>query len=155
MISVFATVERNLTPSFLMRGKNKAAMVELAKAFDKLEAWLENSKTGFFGFAIPTGLASASPHATYDADYSMVDLYGFPHVLRIYYTQCTPLEKKIYKKLFPKNPAIHRWVTLMLKQEKFQDDKTLIPRKTFTYWIEELMTLPVGTKPPLRLPVKL
>lgn len=85
----------------------------------------------------------------------MVDLYGFPHVLRIFYTQGTALEKKLYNKLFPKNPAVHRWVTLMLQQKEFQDDRTLIPRTTYSYWIEELMTVPVGKKPPLRLPVKL
>ena len=123
MISVFATIERNLTPVYLTRGKDRLALLELSKAFEKLEGWLINSKTGFFGFAIPTGSASASPHETPDPDYSMVDLYGFPLILRIYYSKGTDFEKKLYKKLFGEKktycPAIHRWVKLMLELKEF------------------------------------
>jgi len=143
MIAAFTDIERNLFLALMSRGKDKQAMLTLIKAFDKLEGWLVNSKTGFFGFAIPTGAVSAYPQKKHaKADYSMVDLYGFPHVSRIFYTQGTPLEQKIFKKLM--RPAVQRWVTRMLALPEFQDGRTLTPAKGFKLWVDELMTMPVG-----------
>lgn len=140
----------------LSRGKDKPAMVQLIKTFDKLEGWLVNSKTGFFGFGIPDSAPRAYPQKKHEkADYSMVDLFGFPHVSRLFYTHGTPLEKKIYKKLFPAHPAVHRWVIRMRQVPELNDGKAIIPERGFKLWIEELFTYPAGKKPPLRLPVKL
>ena len=115
-----------------------------------------NSKTGFFGFGIPSNQPSSYPQKKHaKANYSMVDLFGFPHVSRVYYTKSTPIEKKLYNKLIPKCPAVHRWIVRMLALPELNDGKAIIPEKGFKLWIDELMMMPTGTKPPLRLPVKL
>jgi len=75
-------------------------MIDLAKAFEKIDGWLRNSKTGFLGYEIPKNSSRVSPHEQYEWEdnntigslqvqktpyYSMVDLYGFPPVSRIFY----------------------------------------------------------------------
>ena len=138
----------------MSRGKDEQSMVALLKTFDKLESWLINSKSGFFSFRIPKGTPSKSPHDISQDTYSMVDLYGFPHVSRILYLKDTPLDY-IFQEMIPSHPAVHRWVKLMINQPELNDGKAIIPERAFKLWVDELVTMPAGTKPPLRLPVKL
>lgn len=50
MMHAFTDIERNLMLVLLSRGKHNQSMVDLTKGFEKIEGWLRNSRTGFFGF---------------------------------------------------------------------------------------------------------
>jgi hypothetical protein len=43
----------------------------------------------------------------------------------------------------------------MINQPELNDGRAIIPERGFKLWVDELVTMPPGTKPPLRLPVKL
>ena len=168
-MQTFAEIDLNIMVLMFSRGKAKQSVAQLTKALDKIERWLRNSKTGFFGFQIPTNTSRSSPHEQYDWDdnhnagslqqqkapyYSMVDLHAFPSVCRIFYLQGTTMDP-LYQHFFAKSPAVQRWINKMLAQPIFNDGKAFAPRKAFKNWVEELVSAPAGTKPGFRLPVKL
>lgn len=81
----------------------------------------------------------------------MPDLYCFPHLSRLFYMENTPLHH-IYTEinLQTNYPSICAWFKKIREDPRLQ--KELIPPLAFKKWIDELMTLPDGKKPALRLP---
>jgi len=86
----------------------------------------------------------------------MPDLYGFPHIERLFYLKDSVLNK-LYEqlKIEEKYPYLFTWVHTIRARKEFNDGKTLSELKAFQKWLEELITLPIGKKPPLRIPMKL
>jgi hypothetical protein len=41
-------------------------MIDLVKAFEKIDGWLRYSKTGFLGYQIPKNTGQSSPHEQYE-----------------------------------------------------------------------------------------
>ena len=84
----------------------------------------------------------------------MCDYYGFPHISRIFYMKNSPLDT-VYQELNieARFPSVFGWFTRIREDPSLQ--KELIPPQAFKYWLEELITLPMGKKPALRLPMKL
>jgi glutathione S-transferase len=68
MMQTFAEIDLNIMVLMFSRGKAKQSVAQLKKALDKIEGWLGNSKTGFFGFQIPKNTSRSSPHEQYDWD---------------------------------------------------------------------------------------
>lgn len=126
----------------MSHGTLQPAVIKLEKALEKLEMLLRQSKTGYF-------------HNT--ETYSMVDLYGFPHVSRIFYCKDTVMDK-LYQQLRVEErfPFLYRWVHHSIRgRPELNDGRAIINVRAFQLWLEELVTLPIGKKPPLRLPMKL
>jgi glutathione S-transferase len=69
----------------------------------------------------------------------MADLYGFPHVSRIFYINGTPLDK-VYQKLKveEKYPRLSRWIKEIRDRKELNDGRAIIHVKAFHYWVEEL-----------------
>ena len=87
----------------------------------------------------------------------MVDIYGLPHTSRVFYLNGSALDK-IYTamNIEQKFPLLKQWVYRMREQpELTQENRGVIIVKAFHYWVEELLTYPLGKKPPLRIPMKL
>lgn len=84
----------------------------------------------------------------------MCDYFGFPHISRIFYLKGSTLNH-VYQqlKIEEKFPHLYGWFLRIRNDPSLQ--KELIPPQAFRYWLEELMTVPMGKKPPLRLPMKL
>ena len=66
MMQTFVEIDRNMMVLMFSRGKAKQSVAQLTQAFDKIEGWLRNSKTGFFGFQIPKNTSRSSPHEQYE-----------------------------------------------------------------------------------------
>lgn len=116
-------------------------MLKMEKALGKIELLLSQSKTGYI-------MGGSS--------YTMVDLYGFPHVSRIFYMRESALDKLYHQIQFEeKYPHIFMWVNKIRSCPELNDGKAIINVKPFHKWVEELVTLPLGKKPPLRIPMKL
>jgi glutathione S-transferase len=84
----------------------------------------------------------------------MCDLYGFPHVSRIFYLKGTLL-RPVYDlhRFEDRFPHLYGWFKFIKEQPALQQELT--PVRAFELWVEELMTLPKGKKPALRLPMRL
>ena len=116
-------------------------MATMTKALDFLNMQLEISKTDFF---------------TSKESYSMVDLFAFPFVSRLFYLKDSELHymyegldlENRYKNLF-------RWFKAIQAKPELNDGRAIIPVNAFKNWLIELSTTPLGKKPPLRLPTKL
>ena len=86
----------------------------------------------------------------------MVDLYGFPHTSRIFYLKNSALEDLFGQYNFEtKYLNLSKWFKRISSESDLNDGKAIIPVQAFKYWLEELITYSVGTKPPLRQPFKL
>lgn len=84
----------------------------------------------------------------------MCDYFGFPHISRIFYMKDS-LMSNVYTdlKIESKFPHLYGWFIKIRSDPNLQSE--LIPAQAFKYWLEELMTVPMGKKPALRLPMKL
>ncbi len=125
----------------MVKSAAEEPMNNLHKLFFKLEAELIKSSTPYF---------LSSPH------YSMADIYGFPHVSRIFYFKNSKL-KDLYAalKVEEQHPILAKWYANIRAQPILNDGKAMINPRAFEFWIEDLMELPPGQKPPLSLPVRL
>ena len=82
------------------------------------------------------------------------DYYGFPHISRFFYLKNSVMHDKYEQmSLETRFPHLYGWFCRVRLDPKLQ--KELIPISAFHRWVEELITLPLGKKPPLRLPMKL
>lgn len=118
----------------LTKGQDNQAITDLIAVFEKLEVKLWNQKY-LSGDTI-----------------QMCDMYTFPHVSRLFYMKDSKLNQ-VYERLRleTKFPHLCGWFNRIRAESKYG----LIPPKAFHYWLEELMQVPMGTKPALRLPMKL
>ena len=85
----------------------------------------------------------------------MPDVYGFPHISRIFYLKDSPFHG-LYEdlKIEQKFPLLKRWVhEAMRSRPELNDGRAIIKIPWFHKWVEELMTYPIGKKPPLRIPM--
>ena len=113
----------------------------MTKVLEYLNMQLAASQTEFF-------LDSVS--------YSMVDLYILPFVSRLFYLKDSALQEMYEKmRLEDRYPRLFRWFKEMRSKPELNDGKAIIPVQAFHYWLEELAPMPLGKKPPLRLPTKL
>lgn len=88
--------------------------------------------------------------------YSMVDLYAFPFVSRLFYLKGSALDHMYQKfKMEDRFPCLFKWHKSMRAKSELNDGKAIIPVEGFHRWLEELAPMPLGKKPPLRLPTKL
>ena len=125
----------------MSRGGIKSSVTSLTKALEKLDYILGASKSVFFSGK---------------DDYSMVDLYAFPHISRLFYLKDSALNY-LYEQFQFEDKYIHifRWFKEIRARPELNDGKGIIPVNAFHLWCEELAPMKVGTKPPLRLPMKL
>ena len=110
--------------------------------------------------------------------YQMVDLYIFPWISRIFYTENSVMHSKVYMKINPrvKYPNLSAWFDTMkahpdftgrehnekivpyMKKDRFTVETVelnpIVPKAYFQLWLEELVQTPVGKKPPLRYPFR-
>ena len=88
--------------------------------------------------------------------YSMVDLYAFPFVSRLYYQKDSTFHL-VYEQLALEDryPHLFKWFKTIRAQPELNDGKAIIPVGAFRHFLEEMSTMPLGRKPPLRLPTKL
>ena len=88
--------------------------------------------------------------------YSMADLYAFPFISRLFYLKGSALND-MYEKfdLEIRYKYLYKWFKAIRACPELNDGKAIIPERAFMYWLEELKTMELGKKPPLRLPVKL
>ena len=88
--------------------------------------------------------------------YSMVDLYAFPFVSRLFYLKDSALHV-MYEQLNLEDryPSLFKWFKAIRACPELNDGKAIIPVSGFTYFLAELAPMPLGKKPPLRLPTKL
>ena len=102
IMSIFDSMQAAMYGFIMTRGEVDSIVATLAKAFDKLELFLEKSKTDYFQ----------------DSEtYTMVDLYGFPHTSRIFYLKDSALEDLYIKFAFEqKYPNLHKWFKKILAQ---------------------------------------
>ena len=86
----------------------------------------------------------------------MVDLYAFPFVSRLFYLKGSALND-VYEQFDFENRYMYlfRWFKAIRARPELNDGKAIIPVQGFKYWLEELAPMPLGKKPPLRLPTKL
>mmetsp|Transcript_4331 Transcript_4331/g.5780 ORF Transcript_4331/g.5780 Transcript_4331/m.5780 type:complete len:87 (+) Transcript_4331:582-842(+) len=86
----------------------------------------------------------------------MVDLYIFPFVSRLFYLKGSVLHE-MYERfnMESRYPQLYKWHHTMRAKAELNDGKAIIPVQAFQYWLEELKPMPLGKKPPLRLPTKL
>ena len=140
-MSIFDSMQAAMYGFIMTRGEVDNIVATLLKAFDKLELFLNKSKTEYF----------------LDAEtYSMVDLYGFPHTSRIFYLKDSALGDLYTKFEFEKkHPNLLKWFTKISALPELNDGKAIIPVSAFKIWLEELKTTEWGKKPPLRYPFKL
>ena len=89
--------------------------------------------------------------------YSMVDLYIFPFASRLFYLKDSALHETIYERFRMEDrwKHLYKWFNAMRARPELNDGRAIIPEKAFKNWVDELITLPLGKKPPLRLPTKL
>lgn len=87
----------------------------------------------------------------------MVDLYGFPHTSRIFYLKDSAMQTLFEQlRIESRFPHLTRWHNEIRASKVLNDGKAIIIVRAFHLWLEELMTsYKIGTKPPLRLPMKL
>ena len=134
-------VAGNLFQVLMSRGHLESSVNSLTKAMEKLNHTLAASKTHFFSGK---------------DDYDMVDLYAFPHISRLFYLKDSALHDLYQKFEFEKKYIyIFRWFKEIRARPELNDGKAIIPVRAFHLWLEELKELPIGKKPPLRLPMKL
>lgn len=88
--------------------------------------------------------------------YSMVDLYAFPFVSRLYYQKDSTFHS-VYEQLALEDryPHLFKWFKTIRAQPELNDGKAIIPVGAFRHFLAEMSTMPLGRKPPLRLPTKL
>ena len=86
----------------------------------------------------------------------MMDLYAFPHISRLFYLKDSAANH-IYELFHFEDKFInlYRWFKEIRARPELNDGKGIIPVRAFHLWLEELQTMELGTKPPLRLPMKL
>ena len=86
----------------------------------------------------------------------MADLYAFPFVSRLYYLKDSALHY-MYEELDLENryKYLFRWFKAIRAKRELNDGKAIIPVNAFKNWLIELAPMPLGKKPPLRLPTKL
>ena len=90
------------------------------------------------------------------AKYSMVDLYIFPFVSRLFYLKGSALHNVYATNRFEDRWIhLYRWFNAIKARPELNDGKAIIPERAFKLWLEELAPMPLGKKPPLRLPTKL
>ena len=125
----------------MSRAQEPTSLATATKVLDFLNLELCKSETDFF-------LSKQS--------YSMVDLYAFPFVSRLFYLKGSALNE-LYEKLALENryPNLYRWHNTIRARPELNDGKAIIPVQGFKYWLDELAPMKLGTKPPLRLPTKL
>lgn len=140
-MKVFDDVASVLFVIIMSHGTSNSAILKLQKAFDQLEAWLNESSTPFF---------------LSNNNYSMVDIYGFPHTSRVFYLKGS-VQNDLYEKMQieQRYPFLYKWFVTMRSDPSLNDGRAIINVRAFHLWLEELVTLPIGKKPPLRLPMKL
>ena len=86
----------------------------------------------------------------------MVDLYAFPFVSRLYYLKDSALHAVYLElKMEDRYPSLFKWHKTIRAQPELNDGKAIIPVSGFIKFLEELAPMPMGKKPPLRLPHKL
>jgi len=68
MIKTFAEIDEHTMIVMFSRGKAKQSVAHITKAFEKIEEWLRNSKTGFLGYEIPKSASKSSPHEQFEWD---------------------------------------------------------------------------------------
>eukprot|EP00347_Sterkiella_histriomuscorum_P024218 403331902 len=142
IMKMFDDVASVLFEVIMSHGQSKTAIEKLHKYFTKIENLLKDSQTGFF---------------MNQQKYTMIDIYGMPHTSRVFYLQGSALNKVYEENQFEqKYPLLKQWVFQMRSQPELKEETGgVIIIKAFHNWIEELVTMPVGTKPPLRIPMKL
>lgn len=130
-----------LYPVLLSRGLHPDSLATLYKTLDFLDMQLAASSTEFF-------LSKQR--------YTMVDLYIFPFVSRLFYLKNSALHE-VYEahKFEDKWKHLYRWFNAIRAQPELNDGKAIIPESGFKKFLEELAPMPLGKKPPLRLPTKL
>ncbi len=144
MMKTFDDLASVLFEVIMSHAKSEQATVKMEKCLEKLEMHLRSSpQTNYF---------------LNMSHYTMVDLYGFPHLSRIFYLKDSVLHE-IYEKVLKieeKYPFLYRWVHHSMRgRPELNDGKAIIKVQAFHRWLEELITLPIGKKPPLRIPMKL
>ena len=125
----------------MYRAQDKASMATLTKVLDYMNLLLQNSSTDYF-------LGKER--------YSMVDLYAFPFVSRLFYLKDSALHA-MYEQfaLEDRYPFLFKWHKTIRAQPELNDGKAIIPVSGFVNFLAELAPMPLGKKPPLRLPTKL
>ena len=137
VMKVFDDLASVMFEVIISHGQSTEAVAKLEKALSVLESKLKDSSTPYF-------LGSST--------FSMVDLYGLPHTSRIFYCKGTSMDK-LYQQLNLETrfPALYAWFIRMTTDERLVKEALIDPRY-FSLWVAELVTLPLGKKPPLRHP---
>lgn len=116
-------------------------MAQMTKVLEYMNLELSRSSTDFF-------LSKET--------YSMPDLYAFPFVSRLFYLKDSALGEMYDKfQMEDRFPSLFKWHKAMRAKTELNDGKAIIPVKAFHNWLEELAPMPLGKKPPLRIPTKL
>mmetsp|Transcript_31420 Transcript_31420/g.30767 ORF Transcript_31420/g.30767 Transcript_31420/m.30767 type:complete len:142 (+) Transcript_31420:378-803(+) len=110
VMKMFDDVAATLYVMIVSRGQ--LSVEKLQDAFNKLEEELGKSSTPFF---------------LNSKNYSMVDIYGFPHTSRIFYMENSALDNLYNEfKFNEKYPKLKKWVYHMRTPKEFNDGKTVI-----------------------------
>ena len=114
----------NLYIVLMSRGIHEQSLATVTKVFDFLELELQKSETDYF-------LSMQG--------YSMVDLYAFPFISRLFYLKDSVLHD-MYEKLAleEKYPRVYRWFKTVFARPELNDGKGIIPVIGFTNWLVEL-----------------
>ena len=125
----------------MSRGKEMTSLGTLMKTLDFLDMELGKSRTDFF---------------LDKPKYTMVDLYAFPFVSRLFYLKDSALHG-LYEQfnLEDRWKNLFRWHNAIRARTELNDGKAIIPVNAFKNFLIELAPMPLGKKPPLRLPTKL
>ena len=125
----------------MTRGKHDASLATLTKVLEQLNLALQLSSTDFF-------LGKQR--------YSMVDLYAFPFVSRLFYLKDSALHAMYEQlRLEDRFPCLFKWFKAIRARPELNDGRAIIPVSGFHHFLAELAPMPLGKKPPLRLPTKL
>jgi len=139
-MKTFDKVQAQMFAVLISHGRLEKAVTDIKEGFASLEKLLQESSSKFF---------------CGEKSYSMVDLYGFPHVSRLFYLQGTPLEQVSEEVLNLRKgfPLVTAWFKAMKSAPELNTGAAIIDERYFKKWVDELLTVPLGTKPPLRLPL--
>ena len=124
----------------MSRGTHEQSLKKMQLVLTKLEDELKQSPTQFF---------QGKKH------YMMPDVYGLPHISRIFYLKGSALNTMFETLEIEKRyPLLQKWVLKSMRERpELNDGRAIIKIEWFHKWVEELMTYPIGKKPPLRIPM--